>query len=69
MAGLLASCASPVWVKEGATPQEFQTARFECERDVRQSGYYGPGLIGAFNANSFYRQCMMAKGFYEQASP
>lgn len=68
LAVLLAGCASPVWVKEGSTQQEFQTAQYECERDQRQSGYYGPGLIGAYTAREFFRRCMMAKGFMNIAN-
>jgi hypothetical protein len=66
---LLMGCASPTWVKtvDSMYPGDANAARYECERDVRQSGYYGPGLIGVFNARSFYGQCMRAKGFYEQA--
>lgn len=69
--GLLTSCTSPNWVKsvDSSYSGNAQAAQFECERDVRQSGYYGAGLIGAYNANSFYRRCMMAKGFYDQAPP
>lgn len=66
---LLAGCAGPTWVKsvDSTYPGDVMTAQYDCERDARQSGYYGPGLIGIYNANSFYARCMRAKGFYQQA--
>ncbi len=30
---------------------------------MRQSGYYGEGLVGAFAMKGFYRRCMFAKGY------
>lgn len=67
---VLAGCAGPNWVKsvDSMYPGDVEAARYECERDARQSGYYGPGLIGVYNVRAFYARCMRAKGFYEQAN-
>ncbi len=59
----LTSCAQRVWTKPGASDQDFATDRYGCERDVRQSGYYGTGLAGAVNMNSFFSECMNAHGW------
>jgi hypothetical protein len=63
---LTAGCAQRVWVKPGATEQDFATDSYHCERDVRQSGYYGGGLIGAANMQEFFSRCMVAAGYRQQ---
>lgn len=61
---LVAGCARWVWTKsEGFTQQEFLRDRYECERDMRQSGYYGSGLAGALNMQNFFESCMGARGW------
>ena len=61
----LSNCAAQrTWQKPGATAQDFQTDSYECERDVRQSGYYGTGLVGTINVNGFFNRCMEARGYY-----
>lgn len=66
----LGACATPdYWVRHNATQQEFDTDSYACERDVRQSGYYGTGYVGASNAKSFMRRCMGAKGWTRQSQP
>ena len=59
----LGGCAQYMWVKNGATDAEFRKDRYECERDMRQSGYYGGGLYGALNMMEFGEQCMRARGY------
>lgn len=59
---LLAGCQT-VWDKPGGTQQTFAADSYECERDARQSGYYGGGLIGALNFRSFADRCMAARGW------
>ena len=51
----LAGCAQTVWVKDGAGQQDFAKDSYGCERDMRQSGYYGTGLAGVANAQGFPR--------------
>ncbi len=62
---LLAGCASIVWTKPDFTEEEFRVDRYACERDMRQSGYYGTGLAGALNAQGFFDRCMESKGYYK----
>ena len=52
--------------KNGVTPAEFNKDSYECQRDVRQSGYYGAGIAGAYNMREFLRSCMIAKGYEPQ---
>ena len=59
----LNGCAQTVWLKPGASQQDFASDRYSCERDVRQSGYYGGGLMGAINMENFFNQCMGAHGW------
>ena len=60
----LSGCAAPtVWVKRGANSQDYSTDSYSCERDMRQSGYYGTGLTGAVNAATFENRCMEAHGW------
>jgi hypothetical protein len=35
----LCGCASPTWVRSGATEQDLLTDQYYCERDVRQSNF------------------------------
>ncbi len=62
---LSTSCTRMMWVKNGATPDDFRRDSYECERDSRQSGYYGGGLAGSINMTEFAKRCMRAKGYKE----
>jgi hypothetical protein len=65
VAGLaLAGCARNVWVKDGADQQDFNVDHYSCEKDARQSGYYGTGLAGALNMQNFFNECMVAHGWH-----
>lgn len=59
---LHAGCAI-VWTKPGATEQDYYTDTYACEKDARQSGYFGGGLAGAFAMQDFFARCMRAKGW------
>ena len=41
------ACTRVVWVKPGVTEQEFRVDSYACEKDMRQSGYFGTGISGA----------------------
>ena len=58
-------CARHVWTKSGLTEQEFRTDSYACERDMRQSGYFGTGLAGMLNSRDFFGRCMRSKGYYK----
>jgi hypothetical protein len=60
----LTSCASPmVWDKAGAIQEEYNQDSYACEKDARQSGYFGTGLVGALNMRDFFKRCMIAHGY------
>jgi hypothetical protein len=56
-------CAPGKWSKDGAAQQDFATDSYDCEKDARQSGYYGGGLVGAANMQGFFNRCMEAHGW------
>jgi hypothetical protein len=61
---LVSGCAPQmVWDKPGATQADYNRDSYACEKDMRQSGYYGSGLVGALNAQSFFNECMTAAGY------
>jgi hypothetical protein len=65
---MLSGCAPALWDKPGATQQDFAADRYGCERDARQSNYFGGGIIGAINMHDFYKECMVAHGWTEQGT-
>lgn len=60
---VLAGCAETVWYKPGASQQDYATDSYNCEKDMRQSSYFGGGLIAAFNMRGFEDRCMIAHGW------
>jgi hypothetical protein len=59
-----------IWDKPGATRAEYDRDSYECEKDARQSGYFGTGLIGALNMREFFKKCMNAHGYeLRQSAP
>jgi hypothetical protein len=63
---LLTGCASYAWYKPGITQQDFARDTYLCERDMRQSGYFGTGIAGAINQQNFFDRCMNANGYTKQ---
>lgn len=62
----LMGCASYIWRHNEHNDQaRFQRDSYECERDMRQSGYYGGGIVGQINAQGFAERCMFARGYYK----
>lgn len=59
----LVSCARRVWYKQGADKADYNRDAYSCERDARQSGYFGTGYVGAANFADFYERCMVAHGW------
>jgi hypothetical protein len=59
----LAGCADTVWVKPSATDDDFKKADYECDKDTRQSGDFGEGIMGALRMKEFYQKCMISKGW------
>jgi hypothetical protein len=54
-----------MWVKAGVTQDEFRRDLYECERDARQSGYFGGGIAGALAMVDFQKRCLRARGYNE----
>lgn len=60
----LTGCAKPmIWNKPGGTQQDFATDQYGCEKDARQSGYFGGGIAGTINMQEFFKRCMVAHGY------
>ena len=69
LASTLASgCTTYKWYHPTADQQQFRREAYECERDARQSGYYGGGLAGALNMRAFSERCMEAHGYEKRAA-
>jgi hypothetical protein len=55
--------------RTGPSPDSTRPTRnrdtYECERDMRQGGYYGTGIVGSLNAQAFQERCLVAKGYYQ----
>lgn len=63
LTAFLVGCANTVWVKSGATEDDFKKADYECEKDTRQSRDFGEGVMGALRMKEFYQKCMVSKGW------
>jgi hypothetical protein len=59
----LTGCAQNVWVRPGGNPQAFEAEKYACERDARQSGGFGGGIVGAMEFQAFFNRCMGSKGW------
>ena len=60
---LQAGCARVVYRHPEYTPQRWARDSYECERDARQSGYFGGGIAGAMEMQGFYDRCLAARGW------
>jgi hypothetical protein len=66
---LFIGCTQYVWKHPDHNDQaRFNRDAYECERDMRQSGYFGSGLTGSINAQQFQERCMVARGYYKVES-
>lgn len=45
------------------TAQGWQRDTYECERDLRQSGYFGNAFEAPSNMQQFYARCLEARGY------
>jgi hypothetical protein len=61
MAAVSLSGCVHTWDKPGATAHDFNVDEYACERDVRQSNYFGGGIAGAINMQTFFDKCMTSK--------
>lgn len=74
----LSGCAQKLYIKDGATPQEFQSDQFECEQKVitMYGGYAQMDVGHAIMARQDIHRCLTTKGYreataeeYKQARP
>jgi hypothetical protein len=63
---VLIGCTKVVWDKPGASQADYRADSYSCEKDARQSGYFGSGLVGALNMQDFFDRCMYAHGYTKQ---
>jgi hypothetical protein len=54
-----------MWTKDNWNEQDARRDFYECERDARQSRYFGTGFAGAMNMAEFQKRCLRAKGYRE----
>lgn len=59
----LVGCSTVTFYKRGATQQQLKKDSYQCEKDMRQSGYFGRGLAGIDEARGFAIRCMQARGY------
>jgi hypothetical protein len=59
----LGGCARYVYRHPNYTPEKWRVDSYECEKDARQSGYFGTGISGAMNFQAFYDRCLAARGW------
>lgn len=64
---VLSGCSQTLYVKEGATPQQFQADQFECEQKVitMYGGYAQMGPGHAVMARQDIARCLTTKGYRE----
>ena len=67
--GVAATSCATYWTKDGFNQADWNRDSYECERDMRQSGYYGEGIFGAINAQNFQERCLVARGYYKTTRP
>jgi hypothetical protein len=65
---IIASAPNRIWVKPGSTQQDYNKDSYECEKDARQSGYYGTGITRDIEMQNFFSRCMVSKGWSLQES-
>ena len=65
---MLGGCAQTVWVHPEYTPEKWKKDSYECEKDARQSGYFGTGITGSINMQNFFNRCLESKGWMRQTA-
>lgn len=63
----LAGCSQTILVKDGLTPQQFNSDKFDCEQRVitMYGGYAQMGVGHAILARQDIMRCMLSKGYRE----
>lgn len=63
---VLTGCARVVWVRSGLTAAEWNQDSYQCEKDARQSGYFGTGWVAQIEMERFMERCLLSKGYSKQ---
>jgi hypothetical protein len=70
---LLTGCARSVWVKPGASQQDFANDRYTCLQQSQQqrsaaqvNAYGGAASSGSYTNADLFNACMNAAGWYLQ---
>ena len=60
-------CASPIWLKDSATTQDFERDKFDCEHKVvtMYGGYGQMGVGHAILARDDMKRCLRSLGYRE----
>jgi hypothetical protein len=56
-------CGRAMYRHPNYTPERWARDSYECERDTRQSGYFGTGVAAQINFQNFYDRCLAARGW------
>jgi len=59
----LSGCTQYRWTHPNFTQASWHRDTYECEKDMRQSAYFGTGLVGQLNAADFQERCLQARGY------
>jgi len=63
----LGGCTQYQWTHPNWSEATWNKDSYECERDMRQSAYFGGGLVGQANAQQFQERCLRARGYVKEA--
>lgn len=60
------ACTHATWVRKGATDADLQRDQYACEKDARQSSYFGGRYYFDINFQAFQNRCMRSKGWSQE---
>ena len=61
--GLSGCSTQHKWTHPNFTQANWSRDTYECEKDMRQSGYFGRGIMAQVRANEFQERCLQARGY------
>jgi len=64
---VVSGCTQYRWTHPSFTESAWRRDTYECERDMRQSAYFGGGIGGAIAAANFQERCLQARGYNKEA--
>jgi hypothetical protein len=63
---LVSGCVQHRWTHPNFNEQSWKKDTYECERDMRQSAYFGGGILGSVRAQEFGERCLEARGYTKE---